>query len=87
MTKELEFRMTCAGYPEQYDVLDEEGNEVAYVRLRHGTLYCECPCGGETVFEALFDNGYKGMFESEEERMSYLEQIRDAIVGFYGWEN
>lgn len=84
--KEIEFRMTCDACPEQYDVFDEDGNEIAYVRLRWGSLYCECPFGGETVFEASFDNGYKGSFASEEERRLYLEEIRDAITCYYGWE-
>ena len=87
MCKEIEFRMTCSGCPEQYDVFDEDGNQIAYVRLRWGTLYCECPdCGGDTVYETYFNDGYKGRFDSEEERQFYLSRIRDEICKYYGWE-
>ena len=87
MSKEIEFRMTCSACPEQYDVFDEDGNEIAYVRLRWGFLYCDCSdCGGDTVYEFRFPDEYKGQFASEEERMLHLSRIRDEICRYYGWE-
>ena len=85
MRKEIEFCMTCSGCPEQYDVFDDDGNEIAYVRLRWGLLYCECPFDGDTVYEVRFPDEYKGTFASEEERMFHLSRIRDAISKYYGY--
>lgn len=34
---------TCAGCPEAYDVKDNQGNQWAYLRLRHGSFSVEVP--------------------------------------------
>ncbi len=44
----LYFNQTSCGCPEQYDVFDEDNNQVGYVRLRHGLITCECPDIGGT---------------------------------------
>lgn len=57
--------LTCFACPEQYDVFDADGNQVGYLRLRHGTFRVDCPdAGGETVFVA-YPKG-DGIFEMEE---------------------
>lgn len=68
---------TCSACPEQYDVV-RHGQQVGYLRLRHGCFTAEVPdCGGEQVF--LAHPKGDGIFESEE-RMSYLQQAVAAIA-------
>lgn len=75
------FRMTCAGCPEQYDVFDEDYNQIAYIRLRWGYASCECPdVGGEEVYgEELDSSGWQGVFDSNEQREEFFEKCVDAI--------
>ena len=78
--KGLEFDKTCDCSPEQYDVKDNKGNIVGYVRLRWGFLSCKCPnIDGEVVYSCEIGDDYTGMFTSEEEREYHLEQIANAI--------
>lgn len=45
--------LTCGACPEQYDVFDEAGKTVGYMRLRHGNFTVSYPdVGGETVHAA-----------------------------------
>lgn len=72
---------TCTACPEQYDVLDKfTGKEVAYLRLRHGYFYVECPWGGERVYDA--NPRGDGIFE-DTERDYYLDNAKRAIVKYY----
>lgn len=81
----LNFELTCGACPEQYDVLDDSGKTVAYVRLRWGHLRCQVPdVGGKTIFEHVFDDEYQGLFDGEEERDHYLGLIHKAIEEHYG---
>ena len=74
----LRLQQTCFACPEQYDVYDQEGNQVAYFRLRHGRFTVESPdCGGELVYMA-HPNG-DGIFY-DDERMSYLTQAVKAVI-------
>ena len=66
--KRVKLVCTCGACPEQYDVYID-GEEIGYMRLRHGWFYAEYR--GETVYEAS-PNG-DGMFESDE-RDKYLNQ-------------
>lgn len=76
----LTFVETCCACPEQYDVKDENNKTVGYVRLRWGTLTCECPdVGGELVYEADVGDGLTGTFDSEDDRVSYLSAIAEVI--------
>ena len=76
----LEFRMTCIGCPEQYDVFDSDGVQVAYVRLRHGYLSVEVPdCGGETVYTHQFIEKMLGCFKNDKQRMRYLIRIANIL--------
>jgi len=68
---------TCGACPEQYDVY-KDGEQVGYLRLRHGYFYAQYPyTGGETVFETSQCNG-DGIFE-EEERDYFLTKAIIAI--------
>ena len=74
----LRLQQTCFACPEQYDVYDQEGNQVAYFRLRHGRFTAESPdCGGKLVYMA-HPNG-DGIFY-DDERMSYLTQAVKAVI-------
>jgi hypothetical protein len=79
----LRFELTCGACPEQYDVYKDE-NLVGYVRLRWGRLRCDYPdVGGETIYEYCFeeDDGFKGCFNSDEERDFHLTEISKALTG------
>lgn len=79
--KGLNFKCTCSACPEQYDVLDNNENVVGYIRLRWGYLRCDYPdVGGETIYGADIGDGFTGCFESDQQRMSCLNDIADAIL-------
>ena len=74
-----EFKQTCSACPEQYDVFNEEGAQVAYVRLRWGSLYAECPdVGGTEIYYTGVGND-AGCFRSEDERRRHLRKIAKRI--------
>lgn len=60
--------------PEQYDVM-LNGEEVGYLRLRHGWFRADCPYGN-TIYDAS-PNG-DGLFD-DEEREKYLTEAVAAI--------
>lgn len=67
---------TCWACPEQYDVY-LNGEQVGYLRLRHGSFRCDYPdCGGKTVFSAYPDGD--GCF-TEEERDPMLRKALAAL--------
>ncbi|KKN88767.1 hypothetical protein LCGC14_0243740 [marine sediment metagenome] len=75
----MSFRLvqTCGACPEQYDVLDENDEQVGYLRLRHGGFRADYPgCGGETVYSATTVGD--GMFE-DSEREYHLSLALEAI--------
>ena len=74
------FVCTCSACPEQYDVFDKDGNQVAYVRLRWGSLTAEYPdVGGMCIYDAHIGDGWSGCFQSEKQRMTHLKNIANAI--------
>lgn len=89
--KDYDFVQTSPAFPEQYDVFDSNGTQVAYVRLRHGDLYAACVHGDGYWYGVYYVEladigsgkyGY-GSFSSEEERMYHLNAIVDAIQDHY----
>ena len=71
-----EFLCTSSAFPEQYDVF-KDGVQVAYVRLRHGSLRVNCPdYDGRIAYQAE-PNG-DGCFDNDE-RENYLKKIIEAI--------
>ena len=65
----IEYERTCYACPEQYDAF-YNGEQVGYLRLRHGHFTVVCPdCGGELVYEA--NPAGDGIFDLEE-RDRYL---------------
>ena len=73
--------LTCPCCPEQYDVLDAEGKQSGYIRLRGGNFRVYYPdTGGELVFYHHFeDDAWKGMFDNEEELSFFLTEAVKAI--------
>lgn len=85
---------TCGACPEQYDVFDEEGLLVGYLRLRHGRFRCDRVVDDKhTEIYAAHPKG-DGIFEADE-REQYLTEaimVLDSVlhksneveaVGFY----
>lgn len=76
----FEFNQTCGACPEQYDV-SLNGEQMAYLRLRHGYFYVAVPdCGGEIIYTA-YPKG-DGMFDGDE-RDKYLQEALSAIINHY----
>lgn len=73
--------LTYQCYPEQYDVLNAEGKQSGYIRLRGGNFRVYYPdTGGELVFYHRFeDDTWKGMFDDDGEREKYLTEAVKAI--------
>ena len=72
---------TCGACPEQYDVFDDSGHQVAYFRLRHGCFTVDVPCHNtETIYEE-YPKG-DGMF-NDDERMFYLTEAINKVAEFY----
>jgi hypothetical protein len=75
------FQRTCHACPEQYDVVDQKGQMIAYLRLRHGSFTVTVPdVGGETILHCSPKGD--GIFENDE-RMLYLNLAVDAIQKYY----
>jgi len=73
----LKLVLTCPACPEQYDVFDESGRQVGYLRLRHGFFRADYPdVGGETVYTD--DPEGDGIF-LDTERERYLTEAVRAI--------
>jgi hypothetical protein len=72
---------TCSACPEQYDVFDDLGQQVAYFRLRHGGFTVDVPdVDGEQVYHATPKGD--GIFE-EDERVKYLTEAILAVQEYY----
>jgi hypothetical protein len=72
---------TCQCCPEQYDVLDSEGKQSGYIRLRGGNFKAYYPdVGEELVFYHCFEGDqFKGMFDNDEEREFFLTEAVKAL--------
>lgn len=68
----LKFVKTCSACPEQYDVFDSDGNEVGYVRLRHGFFRVASADRDETFFSRSFPLSCKSP-DLQPEESEYLE--------------
>lgn len=74
-------QQTCGACPEQYDVFDDLGQQVAYFRLRHGGFRVDVPdCGGETIYTA--NPKGDGIFH-DDERVRYLTEAVLAVQEYY----
>lgn len=74
----LTLMKTCDACPEQYDAL-LNGEQVGYLRLRHGHFYAQVPnCGDGPIVYSTFTKG-DGMFD-EDERDFHLRHACQAIL-------
>lgn len=77
---------TCDACPEQYDVRDESGKMIAYIRLRHGHFRVMAPdVTGKTILDLTFTGEaecMKGEFE-DDERPHFLALAELAIRNHY----
>ena len=70
------FLNTCYASPEQYDVFKANGDLCGYVRLRWGSLRADYPnVEGESIYTYEFEDNFKGIFDSDEEREYHLNKI------------
>jgi len=70
---------TSPACPEQYDAFDEDGNQVGYLRLRHGRFRVDFPeHSKETIYEAHPKGD--GVFE-DKERDFFLQEAYNVIIG------
>jgi hypothetical protein len=74
-------KKTCSACPEQYDVYDDLGQQVAYFRLRHGGFRVNVPdVGGDVVYSANPEGD--GLF-MDHERVRYLTEAVLAVQEYY----
>lgn len=72
---------TCSACPEQYDVFDDLGQQVAYFRLRHGDFTVDVPdADGVQVYHA--EPKGDGVFY-DDERVKYLTEAILAVQEYY----
>ena len=77
--------LTCGACPEQYDVYNESGRKVSYLRLRHGYFRCDVPdVFGTTIYDSNPEGN--GAF-TDEERPIELQNAVDSIDKFYDTHN
>lgn len=70
--------LICAACPEQYDVYDQAGTQVAYLRLLRGRFTASVPeRGGNIVYSVTIPEGH-GTFGAGE-RLSYLTKAIEAV--------
>lgn len=67
----------CGACPEAYEVFDHDGNQVGYLRLRHGWFRADYPvANGEIVYESRPKGD--GIFD-EDERMDEITKAVRAL--------
>lgn len=73
---------TCSACPEQYDlksVLDM--SMIAYFRVRWGYFRVDFgDCGGETIYDFSFGDGWNGIFEDEDQRIEQLSKGIEKVI-------
>ncbi len=77
MKPEIKLVETCWACPEQYDAF-YNGEQVGYLRLRHGQFTVECPDVEDQLVYSAETTG-DGRFEYEE-RNFHLDNAKKAIL-------
>lgn len=67
LVSDLTLEMTCPACPEQYNVLNPDGERVGYLRLRHGYFRADLEPSGKTVYDA--ETKGDGSFELDEREL------------------
>lgn len=84
---------TCFVCPEQYDLFDSDGENIAYFRLRYGQFYAQVPdVSGKIIYDYSWNDTdpYKGGFDSDEERQEHMTKAIAAVIKEVeegGWSN
>lgn len=69
------FTNTCKACPEQYDVYDEAGYQIGYVRLRWGHLTAfVTDFDGHLIYEYDFTDGRKGVSMTSYKEIPFCEK-------------
>jgi hypothetical protein len=88
MIQNLRFRVTCETDPEQYEVFDEDGDYVAYIRCMNGLLFArptklkaegsnrEIDWSGDPIYKEQYEENYVSSIKKREET---LDKIATAI--------
>lgn len=72
--------LTCPACPEQYDVFDNDGKKMGYLRLRHGWFRADAPCRGvDTVYESYTKGD--GIFDDDERE----PELTKAVAAIQAW--
>lgn len=85
--KNLELIKTCSACPEQYDVLDEHGKYVGYIRFRFGELEVHPIKDNEPDWELYLlsrsvNDDLLGVIP-DGVRKEWLEESKQAILDYY----
>lgn len=87
IVEDLEFVCTCWACPEQYDVYNLNDKQVAYVRLRWGTLRVDVPdYMGKEIYCVEYGDGFTGCFDHKD-RQDRLKIIANKIKEYYETTN
>lgn len=80
----VELRLTCGACPEQYEAY-QEGQQIGYLRLRHGYFSVDYPdCGGDEVYTARPEGD--GVFSGGGEREYHLRRAVAELKRFQNRE-
>ncbi len=79
--EQIELKMTCGACPEQYDAF-VKGQQVAYLRLRHGCFTVECPGVLDELVYYSEDMKGDGAFD-DDERDFFLGIAKEHIARYY----
>ena len=75
-TKDWVWKELTAFCPEQWEIFDSKGNQIAYIRERWSHLTVHCPNeNGELVLEL-------GCNEHKQEIKDFKDEIEDAIIEY-----
>jgi len=73
----MQLKLTCGACPEQYSLLDDNGIEIGYFRLRHGWFRAE-DSSGQIVYETR-ELRSDGIFEGDERREHMIPAINAVL--------
>ena len=76
---------TCDACPEQYDAINENDEQIGYLRLRHGSFTVSCPNALDTLVYKTINVKGDGEFFDDEREM-FLKEAVQAIQRYYKQE-
>jgi len=79
MNSNIKLIQTCGACPEQYVIVDIDGNKKGYINLRYGVL--TVVYNRKPVYNCQFPDEWKGCFNNPDELAHYLNKIENIIKG------